>query len=88
MSNGIYFETLGAAVFAFVENVKAQFGEFERENPEAEIAMAFNGGVSYGQTVSKSFELVSLKGKKTKKWAHISLYRMESGRYELTNYIL
>lgn len=87
MSN-CYFETLGAAIFAFAEYVREQFGEFERENPEGEIAAAFNGGVSYGQTVSRSFELASLKGKKTKKWAHITLYRMESGRYELTNYIL
>lgn len=80
-----YWETLGAAVHAFKERIKRDGGEFLAEGP---IDGAFYGGVSYGQTVSKSFELVTLKGKATKKWAHISLYRMDSGRYELTSYIL
>lgn len=84
-SNQIYFETLGEAIRAFVQQM------FERkavlvENEMANIAAQFNGGVSYGQTVSRSFELLSQKDKATKKYAHCVLYRMESGRYELTCY--
>ena len=81
----IYFETLGEAVRAFVTQM------FERkavlENEMDNIAAQFSGGVSYGQTVSRSFELLSYKGKVTKKYAHCVLYRMESGRYELTCYV-
>jgi|DEB19_MinimDraft_3_1074340.scaffolds.fasta_scaffold02919_9 hypothetical protein len=86
-SNEIYFETLGAAVTAFVAHTFAKGGVLV-ENEVAGVAEKFNGGVSYGQTVSRSFELLSFKGKPTRKFAHITLYRMESGRYELTSYIL
>lgn len=85
MSN-CYFETLGAAVRQFLANLADKGAVLAKD--ESEVASAFDGGVSYGQTVSRSFELVSLKGKATKKGAHVSLYRMESGRYELTDYVL
>ena len=42
--------------------------------------------VAYGQTVSYSVELTK-DGTPARKMLQISLYRMESGRYELTNYI-
>ena len=86
-SNEIYFETLGEAVRAFVAQTFDKGGVLV-ENEHAGVADAFNGGVSYGQTVSRSFELLSFKGKPTRKGAHVSLYRMESGRYELTCYVL
>lgn len=81
-----YFPTLGAALFSFVEQTKAKRAEFSDES--AVFSSCDGMGVPYGQTVSKSFELASLKGKATKKFAHFSLYRMESGNYELTNYVL
>lgn len=46
------------------------------------------GSVSYGQTSSENFRLESLKGKTTRKWLHVIIYRMETGRYELTVYFL
>ena len=42
--------------------------------------------VAYGQTVSYSVELMK-DGIPARKMLQISLYRMESGRYELTNYV-
>lgn len=83
-SNEIYFETLAAALNSFIAQTIDKGAEFVNA---MEIAEKFNGGVSYGQTVSRSFELASLKGKATRKWAQCVIYRMESGRYELVSYI-
>lgn len=85
-ANEIYFDTLGQALAQFISYVEKNGGKLV-DTPS--VFDAFNGqGVPYGQTVSRSFELASYKGKATRKGAHVSLYRMESGRYELTNYIL
>ena len=40
------------------------------------------------QSHRTSFELASLRGKLTKKFFHVNLYRLDSGRYELNTYIL
>lgn len=44
--------------------------------------------VNYGDTRRWSYAIASLKGKPTKKWFHFAIYRLDSGRYELTAYIL
>lgn len=49
---------------------------------------SFSDGVRYGQVVQAHCELVSYKGKPTRKWAHATVERMENGRYELTFYVL
>lgn len=46
------------------------------------------GPVNYGQTLRADLEIAKLKGKPTRKWFHVSIYRMDSGRYEVTSYIL
>lgn len=46
------------------------------------------GPVEYGQTKRADLGLVGIKGRQTKKFFHVSVYRMDSGRYELTTYIL
>lgn len=46
------------------------------------------GPVAYGQTLSANFEILTLKGKPTRKWYHIVIYRMDNGSYELVTYIL
>lgn len=46
------------------------------------------GHLAYGQTRNHNFELLTLKGKQTRKWFHVTIYRMDNGRYELTSYIL
>ena len=80
----IYFETLSEALEAHITSIQKEGGVFV-ENPE-DMYM-FISPVGYGQTVQDHRELATLKGKKTKKYAHFSIYRMETGRYELTSYI-
>jgi hypothetical protein len=44
--------------------------------------------VAYGTTVKYCLPLVVIKtGNRAKKYLHISLYRMDSGRYELTTWL-
>lgn len=44
--------------------------------------------VNYGTTVKYHFPLIVKKtGNPARKWLNISLYRMDSGTYELTQYI-
>lgn len=47
----------------------------------------FPGGVNYGTTVRAVAPLINLRGKITKKHATAIVYRVETGRYELTFYI-
>lgn len=80
----IYFETLAQALQAHIDNVHLQGGVFAENAAEM---YCFFGPVHYGQTAQDHRELASLKGKPTRKWAHASIYRIESGRYELTSYL-
>ena len=74
-----YFETQAGALESAEEYAtnKGYTVNWESINPEH---------VAYGQTVSYSVELMK-DGTPARKMLQISLYRMESGRYELTNYI-
>jgi len=43
--------------------------------------------VNYGTTVKYDFPMTKIStGNPARYWLHISLYRMESGKYELTHY--
>lgn len=44
------------------------------------------GGIKYNETSKEHFEIDTIKGKKTKKWYHIIICRLDSGRYELVSY--
>jgi hypothetical protein len=59
-------------------------------NAEAEVAeqVELNEHIGYEQTYRRSFKLERLKGKATRKFFHVSIYRLSSGNYELTAYIL
>ena len=46
------------------------------------------GGVYREQTRKFSFKLESYKGKNTKKYLQVSIYRFQSGRYELVSHYL
>lgn len=81
----LYHETLGAALvtaIAYAAEAKAVINESELTDQFS------NGGVSYGETRNGDVEIESLKGKGTRKWFHVVIYRMDSGTYELTCYIL
>jgi hypothetical protein len=43
--------------------------------------------VSYGTTVKYAIPMLTSKGNPARKYMHISLYRMDSGRYELTTWL-
>lgn len=45
------------------------------------------GGIPYEQSRDAHYKLLSYKGKLTRKYLHVSIYRMPSGSYELTKYI-
>ena len=74
-----YFETQAGALQSAEEYAthKGYTVNWESINPEH---------VAYGQTVKYSVELMK-DGMPARKMLQISLYRMESGKYELTNYI-
>jgi hypothetical protein len=83
-----YFEGLSNVHAAIVARLNhAQAVPANRTADEA-ASDTFAGGVTYGATVSEHIELATLKGRPTRKYAHAVVYRMESGRYELTFYIL
>ena len=46
------------------------------------------GGISYGTHKEANAEIATVKGKRTKKWAHVCIWRRESGTYEINFYIL
>jgi len=50
-------------------------------------ASSFTQPVNYGETYRTQFEILTRKGKPSRSWFHIVIYRLESGNYELTTYI-
>lgn len=46
------------------------------------------GHIAYGHTHSFDFEIATLKDRKTRKWFHVVIVRLDSGRYELNTYTL
>jgi hypothetical protein len=44
------------------------------------------GGIKYNEVRTEHFEIETIKGKKTRKYYHIIISRLDSGRYELVSY--
>jgi hypothetical protein len=87
-----YFGTFSAAV-DIIQSVLAAAQALPVHNgqngqPNWDETIYSQGPVNYGQTIQVHLELKTLKSKPTRKFFHVSLYRMDSGRYELTSYIL
>ncbi len=81
-----YHETLGKAVQHVIDTLNSN--EIVLAEPER-ISEPFQfDGIPYAGTKESHAEIATIKGKNTKKYAHVSIYRMDSGRYELTLYIL
>lgn len=81
----IYHETLGQAIEQGHKNFENSGAVLVDHQEDTKFVY---GGLAYGETKEAHYEIATLKGKKTKKYAHMTIYRMESGRYELTTYIL
>jgi hypothetical protein len=85
MSSTIYFETFAAAVDgarADAEQIRATL------KPTEDLASLTREPLFYEQTRQGDFELDFFRGKPTRKFFHVSIYRLDSGRYELTTYVL
>ena len=78
----VYFNTQSEALnVAFEEANRKGYKVDEPQNIWTEH-------VAYGKTVKYTLNLiVERTGNPARKCLHISLYRMDSGRYELTHYI-
>jgi hypothetical protein len=76
-----YFETQGEAI-RFIEEAiaKRKYEMAPTDNLRFEH-------VSYETTVHYNIPLQRTDGKNTKRWLHIQMYRMHSGRYEANYYL-
>lgn len=85
MNYEVYHDTLSEALDT-VEKFCAASGAVPEPGWRDRYGAGFS--LNYGETFGKSFPLESLNGKKTRKWLSITLYRLETGRYELNTYVL
>lgn len=88
----IYFNYLIDAFLQICAELQEKEIKLKKDGEDDEhlfaLTRGFEGGVNYGETVSANFEIDTLKGKSTRKYFHVSIYRMENGKYEVTSYIL
>ncbi len=47
-----------------------------------------HSGIPYGQNRETHAAIFTIKDKPTKKWAHATIWRLDSGRYEWNLYVL
>jgi hypothetical protein len=80
-SANTYFETQGQAIRHIEEALAARKYEL---TPTDNLRFEH---VSYETTVHYNFPLQRTDGKNTKRWLHIQMYRMPSGRYEANYYL-
>ena len=80
-----WHNTLSQALDVGIAEIKAR-AEFKNEQ-DIRDPFVFDG-IKYGCTKEGHAELATYKGKSTKKFAHITIYRAETGRYEVTAYCL
>jgi len=81
----MYYDTLAGTVEAIVEDAVKR--ELTLHRP-SEVWDLCRDHLAYGTTRRGDFKLETIKGKPTGKFFHATIYRISSGRYELTTYIL
>ncbi len=81
MQSDTYFETQQAALHH--ADLMATSKGYSPQYPDH----IWTEHVSYGTTVKYHIPMLTRGGFSAKKYLHISLYRMDSGRYELTTYL-
>lgn len=85
MEYAIYHETLSAAL----DEASSYATRKGCVVAIRELYEPFNyGGINYGETKDSHATILSIDGNNTRKKFHTVIYRMDSGRYELTCYIL
>lgn len=80
-----YTETLGQALEAVREELKRVDATVA---DESWLDVFTFDGIPYETKKEAHGELITFRGKPTRKWAHLTIYRMDSGRYEWTLYFL
>ena len=89
-----YFETFAAAVDAVQlrlddAQIELVFGTITTPADDHWSQQIFRKGpLSYGQSLRASFEILTKKGKPTRSWFHVQIWRLDSGTYELNTYAL
>ena len=78
-----HFDLLGEAVDTAVERAEKRGYEVDSHEVFTQLK---TGGVGYGETARASITLYK-DGKEQRKGLIVVIYRMETGRYELTTYI-
>jgi len=84
MSN-IYHDTFAGAIEAAATNAAKAGVVFHDLQWTADIARE---PVNYGETRRMSVPVFTYKGRVTRKHFQVVLYRLDSGTYELTTYVL
>ena len=82
--NAIYFDTLAQTVDAAVEQADQRGAVLARPTEAWNLCQDH---LAYGLYRRGDFQLDSFRGKPTKQFFHVIIYRMDSGRYELTAYV-
>ena len=82
--NNTYFETLSAALDAVREKVAKKGFTVDEDNMFAEFG---TGGINYGETKRETISLLKNGVPDNRRSVTIAIYRMDSGKYELTAYL-
>lgn len=82
----VFHETLSAALSALAEHLQAR-AIVMADSQSLFRAYEFDG-IAYGESKSADGEIATIKGKGTKKWGHVTVWRSNSGRYEINFYVL
>lgn len=82
-----YTDTLGQALEAIRNELEKRGIVLAETNRDWLDSFVF-GGLAYGQDREVHAEIETIKGKKTFKFAHAHIWRLDSGRYEWLVYIL
>ena len=82
-----YTETLGHALAAIKDELVNR-GVILSEGCADWLDVFTFGGLAYGTSKEAHAAIFTIKDKPTKKWAHATIWRHETGRYEWNLYVL
>jgi len=80
-------DTLWQAVENLLAELKSDGVELSLDAHE-QVSSTFMNGLRYGDRLEAHVEIESLRGKSTRKFAHLVVERLDSGRYEPLSYVL
>jgi hypothetical protein len=84
--NNTYFETFAQAINGAIQAADKAKALLSR--PTEVWSMVQGRALFYGQARTGAFAIARLRGRPTKKFFHVTIYRLDRGRYELVTYVL